>query len=716
MAEASKQKETGTPSLAARLGQVRAGIRQDLEVTRHLFRGQPAYVVRDPMTFQSHRLSPSDYEIFVSLVEDKELGEIFAEMVDAGRLAADDEESFYQFIFNLHQLNFLNLPFSNEKLLYRRHVRQKQSRRRQKILGFLFLRIPLVNPDAFLERTLDIGRQLFSRWFFACWVCLMMAAGYVGWVNFPDLTQPIQGVLMAGNLPLMWLTLVGLKVIHELGHAYACKHYGGYVPEMGAFLIVFTPCAYVDATACWGFTRRRDRLVVCLAGMYVESVAAALALFAWALSAPGLVRDLAYNVIVLAGIVTVLFNINPLMRFDGYYVLTDLVEVPNLRAKASRFLAGLAKRALLSIQVPPTPGGFRLRALLFGFGTCAFCYRLLIMVSISALLALKIPIIGLGVAGLVLGMTVYGMVVRLVKYLWHSEETAPVRVRAVALSLVVLTLVPAGLLFAPMPIAVRADGVLGQAQERVVRTGADGFVARIDCQPGDRVSAGQVLAQLEHDAYAERVARAQALVDAADIRSVAFAPTDPARAQQEKIQGDIGRRLLAMQRRKVAELTVRTDVQGMIIDALGPTETGLFLRKGQPVATVASGDWQLRVLLSEQEMADAQPTEGDEVEVRSRSVPGRTWRGVVERVAPAGFNSVDLLPLTHVGGGQIAVDPQTQRTQQPYFEVEIKVEADEPASFLHGATCRVRFPAGYDTIGRRAVRKVIRFVNRVSQG
>ena len=128
-------------------------------------------------------------------------------------------------------------------------------------MGFLFLRVPLWNPDAFLDRTVGLAKSLFSRPAFLFWALLLLSAGVILIRRWGELTEPLQGLLAAGNLPLMWITLVVLKVFHEFGHAYACKHYGGQVPEMGAYLIVFTPCAYMDATASWGFTSKRERLM-----------------------------------------------------------------------------------------------------------------------------------------------------------------------------------------------------------------------------------------------------------------------------------------------------------------------------------------------------------------------------------------------------------------------------------------------------------------------
>lgn len=702
-------------SYADRLRNVRVGTRQDLTVTRHLFRGEPSYVVTDPMTLQNHRLSPADYAIFVAIDRRRELQEIFEELVKGDALLPEDEERFYQFIFRLHELGFLSLPFSDDKLLYRRYVRQKQQRLKQQVTGFLFLQIPLINPDTFLERTLPYAKHIFSRWFFAMWVCLVAVAGFVAFKSFHQLLQPIQGVLLPQNLPMMWLTLIVLKLFHEFGHAYATKYFGGYVPEMGAYLIVFTPCAYVDATACWGFTRKRDRLIVCLAGMYVESIFAAVAVLVWSVTDPGRLHDLAYNIILLASVITVLFNINPLMRFDGYYVLSDLVEIPNLRQRATRYTASVAKRIFLSMRTAMPACGFRLRAFLLGFGIASSVYRVLIMIGLATVVAYKIPGAGLVLGGLVVGGTLLGMLLRLTRYLWYAEETAPVRNRAVILSAVLLIGVPGMVLLVPIPSSVRADGVFERTGDRVIRSRVDGFIRSIRIRPGDHVVPGEVLAELENDTLAERMAEVSAAIEASSIRRRVFEVDDLAKAMQEEERLLVLRKELERRRRDEADLNVRATTHGAITDCLRPTDLGRYVQRGDPVASVASGTWQVRAILAEDEMAASRPRIGESVEIRSRVQPGKPIRGHITRITPAASRTITSEALTHVGGGSVAVDPETAEAAQPYFEITVDTELTESPFLRHGMVCQLRFESGLETVGTKIRRRLIRFMDLVSQ-
>ncbi|MBI4719594.1 MAG: biotin/lipoyl-binding protein [Planctomycetes bacterium] len=714
------------PSLASRLRSVRVGTRQDLEVSRHVFRGTPAYVVRDPITFDSQRLSAADYEVFCRIDASRTLGEIFTELVRRGSAAPEDEEPFYRFVMNLHGLGFLHLPIADEKLLYRRYRLKERSRRRQKLLGILFLRIPLWDPSAFLERTVRYARPLFTRTAFVAWLALMAAAAFVVVRRWHDLAQPLQGLLAARNLAAMWLTLIGLKIFHEFGHAYACKHYGGHVPEMGVYLILFTPCAYMDATASWGFTRKLHRIIVCLAGMYVESIIAALAVFAWAATGPSPLNSLAYNVIFLASAVTVLFNINPLMRYDGYYILSDLTEVPNLRARSSRHLLTMAKRRLLGLvdgeERPPR----RLAALLLGYGVAAAIYRVSLLLAIAALLASKMFLVGAGLALLYLGGAMISAVRRLMTYLWHSPETVPVRRRAVALGIVALGAIPAALVLVPLPRHVYARGVVAAERETTVRTREPGLARRLALTWNQRVEAGQVLAELDGDEPLERIAQAQAQVRFAETRRDALRPVDAAQALQEEERLIAYRQALEEGRRRLERLNIRAPAGGRVVSCIRPSQTGMYLNEGAPIATLAAGHWRVRAILPEEAFVAAAPRVGQTVEFRAAGTAGHAHSGRIAEILPAGSRIVALPALTQLGGGRIAVTPEGYEAAEPYFEVVVDLGVDcsaddEPAGgsaagcLRYGMTGTVRLAGPAEPLAAGALRRVHRFVNRLRQ-
>lgn len=701
------------PRAAEKLRGVCVGLREDLEVSRHTFRGQPAYVVRDPITFQSQKLDPGDYAVFCRITSEQSLGATFDALVEEQRLTLEDEDRFYEFIIALHTLGFLRLPLSDDRMLFKRHMLREQIRRREKLSNILFLRIPVWNPNAFLDRTIGVMRPMFSRWAFGAWALLLTAATYVAFRNWQELIDPIAGLLVADNLPLLWLTLIGLKVFHEFGHAYACKHYGGHVPEMGIFLILFTPCAYVDATASWGFPKKRHRLFVSLAGMYVEMALAAVAVIVWAVTTPSLVNAIAHNVIFLASAVTVLFNVNPLLRYDGYYILCDLLEVPNLRARSSQCLLDQMKRVLLGIAAPSEPGGRRLTGILCGFGIAAALYRMTLMVAITAILASKMFVVGLLVGGILIGRTLVSLALKMTRYLWYAEETVSRRVRAVALSLIVLLLAPAGMMWIPIQSSVQAAGVTRRAQEVVVRAAAPGFVARVPVEPGETPDRDLPLVELENEQVAEQLLDAQAKLRASHIRADAYRLDRPDKLSEERAAFASLRAIREQADERARLLTVTAPITGQVVQCLSDSDLGRFLQEGDPVATIGSGGWHVRTVLTAEQLASCAPRVGMPITFRPAHDPARAMEGRVVQVVPAGSHTVSVEALTHLGGRAIAVDPTTHRAREPYFEVTAALTGVPPDAMHTGLTGELRLKGKREPIGVALLRRVVRFWNNL---
>jgi putative peptide zinc metalloprotease protein len=327
----------------------------------------------------------------------------------------------------------------------------------------------------------------------------------------------------------MWILLALLKVVHEAGHGYAVRTFGGTVPETGVSLILFTPCAYVDASASWAFTSRLRRIIVCLGGMYFESWIAGLALLVWCFSEPGPVQALAYQTMVLASITTVGFNINPLLRFDGYFILSDLLQVPNLRQAANEHAQRLLRRVFLGFDSGGRTWGPVLGPTLVAWSFGAAFLRIGIVLGICAIIALKFPIVGL-LGALAYGAgTVIGTLVKCLGYLWFAKETAPVRVRAVAVGALLLV-VPALLIAWPLPRTVRATGIIEPERWVVLNAPEAGEVRGLALQPGDGVGAGDPIVTLASAAVVDELAIASAALKAAEVEREQAELRDPAAA------------------------------------------------------------------------------------------------------------------------------------------------------------------------------------------
>ncbi len=701
------------PTLAERLQDVQAGLRPDLEICRHLFRQVPSYAVRNPITFQTHSFSASDYQILIALDRAKPLGEVFRDLVQAHQLEDGQKENFYSFILNLHQLGFLNLPITDGQALYERFQKRRVRERQAKMAGFLFWRIPLINPDVLLERTMRFAAPLFSRTAFLAWLGLMAICGGILWKRWDAFLEPLQTILVTKNLVGLWILLVGLKIVHEFGHAYACKWFGGKVPEMGAFLVCFTPCAYVDASAAWGFPSKKQRIIVSLAGMYVELFVAGIALLLWNATGPSMTHSLAHQTVTLASLVTVGFNLNPLMKYDGYYILSDLVEIPNLRQKSVAEVQSVCRRWLLGLHSATGPFPLGGRILLFIYGVAASIWKITLVLAICAGIALKIYILGILMALFYGGMTIWSVVSKFVRYLFTSSETAPVRTRAVVLGLLVLVALPAAIALIPLPKPIDAYGVVATADQQCVYAQTSGFLQCSQRTDGQPVEANSQLYTLANNQTLAMAARVRAQLDYLQLQAESQLEVEPVSSVTTLERAEQARKELDQAEKNVGHLLVRTPITGTMVDSTAARSTGQFIRQGDRIATILAGAWIVRSLVTAADFADIQPHPGQKVHIRWLGDTAETHSGTITQVAAAGSDLITTPTLTQIGGGTIAVSPQTMAAAEPFFEITVELD-DPPEEWVrHGMTAQIGFSGKPQTIGQRLYRSVLKFMNKL---
>ncbi len=279
---------------------------------------------------------------------------------------------------------------------------EKADRRRliQRLRSPLAVRVPLFDPDRLLGVTLPLVRPLFGASGFVAWLALVLTGLVLAVLHWPELTSDVTDrVLATENVALIMCVYPVVKSFHELGHAYATKVWGGEVHEVGVMLLVFIPVLYVDASASAAFRQKHRRIIVGAAGIMVEMALAAVALIVWVHAAPGLGRTVAFNVILIGGVSTLLFNGNPLLRFDGYYIFSDLIGIPNLATRGNAYVFYLIQKHLFKIDGLDNPvTGPGEPKWLACYSVLSFIYRLAVSVGIALFLSAKMLVVGVVMA------------------------------------------------------------------------------------------------------------------------------------------------------------------------------------------------------------------------------------------------------------------------------------------------------------------------------
>ncbi len=699
--------------LVSKLADVCIDTRSDLKISRHLFQGTPSYVVHDPIRFQSHRFSQNDYEILSSIQEEFTLAEIFQRLVKSGTLDQSDEGGFYRFVLNLQMRGLLSLPITNSQHLYDSYVARTTASKKFSPLKLLFLKIPLVNPNQFLDRTAWIFKPMFSKPFFVLWLMMAMASLFVLVTRWDEFFLPFSSLLATRNLIIVGCVLTALKIWHEFGHAYACKIKGGDVPDMGAIFIVSLPCAYVDVSSSWCFTRKRDRIMVGLGGIYFESIAAMIALFIWAVTGPSVINSAAQFTVIMATLTTVLFNANPLMKFDGYYILSDVVGIPNLRDRSTAQIKALAKRFALGLKVDTESRSRREACWLTMYGIGAFFYQIWLMLSISIMVASQFFLLGIGMAATYVGSTIVGAIKVSTIYLWRSPECSHVRTRAICLSLFLLAGLP--LLFSTLsvPGGTLVNGQLAHENEQVVRAPANVFVKSIEVAPGQSVADSQPIMSLDSFQLQEQFDLAVATETLAQKQYWAAQNSDVSVKKSGHIQLVNARKQLETVKNIHQQLDVTADHEGRVTRIIPPTEIGNFYPAGSELARIGNGGQVIRILMTEEQFNSANPRLEQVATCRFATRPGTSYRGTIILVEPAGSRTIDLPNLTHMAGGDIVVNPTNQQAFLPYFEVVLKLDQEVPETVVSGSLAKVRLGRKYESMTAFCLRQSRKFLTKL---
>jgi putative peptide zinc metalloprotease protein len=572
-----------------RVAMLKPRLRSHAQIHRHLYRGQRWYVLQDHAAQRFHRFSPEAY-FLIGLMDGWRTVQDIWESASA-RLGDDapTQDETIQLLTQLHAADVLqcNIPPDTTELLLR-YDRQRRRTWQSQLLSPLFWRFPLCDPERLLQRCLPVVQPCFSTAGALLWLAIVGTALGLTAVHWRDLTADVvDRILTPQNMVVLWLIYPLVKGLHEFGHAFATRVYGGEVHEMGVMLLVLMPLPYVDASAASAFGSKWQRLVVGAAGMLVELFLAALALFVWLNVEPGTVRVVAYNVMFIAGVSTVLFNGNPLLRYDGYYILADYLELPNLRARVQAYLTYLSERYLFGRrEAEPEAATVGERAWFVGYATASFVYRLVVLMAVTLFIANRFFFVGVVLA---LGGVVAWSVVptaRLLAYLGTSPRLRRVRLRAVGVTAAIVAVLVGMVGWVPVPLRSRAEGVIWVPERAIVRASVHGFIEQVVAQPGSWVRRGDVLIVCRDPTLDTRVTVLEHRLRELRTRHTVQWLENPAQAELVKEEIAVLEENLARARERVAELTIHSRADGTFVVPQVQDLPGQFVRQGAQLAYV----------------------------------------------------------------------------------------------------------------------------------
>jgi len=664
------------------------------------------YVLQDAATARYHRFTPSAYFVMGLMDGVRTVDAIWDVANEEFGDDAPTQDEIIRLLGELHASDALQCdvpPDSAE--LFRRYERDRLTKLKRRLLSPLALRIPLVDPEKMLSRFVPFARPLFGWTAVVIWFIVVGSAVVLAISHWPDLTNNLSDrVLNANNLLLLWFIFPFVKLLHELGHAFATKIWGGEIHEMGISLLVLTPVPYVDASAASAFPEKRRRIAVSAAGMMVELFVAALALFVWLNVESGMVSAIMFNVMLIGGVSTLFFNANPLLRFDGYYILADLIEIPNLGGRAQQYLGYLCQRYVFGVETAESPVTAKGEPKWFLFyGVAAFIYRLFVTFFIVLFVASKFFVVGLILAEFAVLTQVILPLAKQIGFLFTSPKIGRRRFRALGVTGLFVVMTATAVFYVPVPFWTRVEGVVWLPEHSQVRAGSDGTVAQLLTEPATDVAPGAALVALEDPFLDAELAVLDARLREIDATYHATVKEDRVEAELVAEERDTIRAERDRALEKSENLVVRSPATGQFVVADPANLPGRFLHKGELIGYVAARpDANVRVVVTQSDiLLIRQRTVGVEVKLASR--PQQTLNAVIDREVPAAQYLLPSRALGAEGGGRIAVDPADEegtRALEKVFQLDLAFENEPPSSYF-GERVHVRFAHGDLPLGRQ---------------
>jgi len=692
-----------------RVSGLKPALRAHTKVHRHTYRGALWFVVQDLAAGRVHRFTPSAYRIISMMDGHRTINDIWQTVDDELGDDAPTQDDFVQLLAKLHAADLLRVETpADTKELFRRYQQRRRQGLKQRFMNPMSLRFALLDPDRLLNRLLPLVRPIFSGAGLAVWGAVVGLALMLVGMHWSELTENVSDrVLSAQNLFLLWLVYPLIKLVHELGHGLAVKRWRGEVHEMGIMLLVLAPVPYVDASAAAAFTDKRKRMLVGAAGIMVELFVAALAMFVWLAVEPGVVRSIAFNLMLIGGISTVVFNGNPLLRFDAYYVLADWLDMPNLAARSNKFIGYLMKRYVFGMEnaeSPATDPGER--PWLGGYAVLSYVYRLIVLFGIVMFISAKFFIVGILLAIWAIGMQIVLPLVKQVLFLLADPQLSRQRPRAIATVGATCLLAIAAVVWVPLPLSTYAQGVVWAPDQSEVRAGADGVVAQLLTLPDAAVDAGAPLLELADPLLSYRVRILEADVREAEARYYALRTSEP--VQAAIVMDEIGtiREDLALARTRLEALTVRSRATGNFLVEQPRDLVNRYVRNGDLIGYIGDkSNGRVRVAVTQDDIGLIRERT-DAVWVRLIEQIDEPVKASVTRAVPAAMDRLPSPVLGTMGGGPVPTDPgdsEGLRTLDNVFHIELEIPKTIPRI---GGRAYVRFDHGAEPLARQAYRRL----------
>jgi len=709
-------------------------LRADLIIIKQFYEGRTFYVVKDPISLQYFRLTAEDYFLATLFDGRRTMAQVRAAYVERFphlRLDYSDEEideRVSRFANDLGLLQFLSVQGSRLKPRYdamKKTKKQSKGGFYKLVNSVFFARFSVFDPDKLFGRMAKPIWWIWTKQSLWISISMVIAAIFVVYQKYDATGALMSRFFSVNNIALIWITTIIIKSIHELGHGLTCKHFGGEVHEVGVMLLVFTPYFFVNVSDSWVLPDRNKRILISAAGIYVELVLASLATFLWAVVQPGPFQQILWNIMVIASISTLIFNANPLMRFDGYYIMTDWIEVPNLSTKSRSFIGYQVKRLIFgsdyedaSMARLPLPR--RRFGLFYFYAVASYLYGYFVIYKLARYMGPHLAPFGL--QKFATWFSVSALTAWVVMPFWSFMKSLQLtredwrpggRLRRLGLvgggALAIFIV----LCFLPHQLVVKRNVAVELASPEAIRPDIEGFIEQIYVKEGDKVPPGGALALLSNrDVEQDLVqAKAQLAVAQANIQR-SLAADQPGELREAQAIAARMQKRFADAQQNVDHLTLRSALGGTVLTHDLQLQLYRRLHLNEVFCEVAPLD-SMRIVIPLNEKQVRWIHKGQSVDIKAYAYPGATLHGTIaaDPVILIGEDMPAAFSARRHGDVPTAFDRLGKEVPlERTFEAEIQVD-NRDGLLRQGMTGRAKIEAGRYPWGRLVLQSFLDLVS-----
>ena len=689
-------------------------LRPDLVIQPQFYEGMTHYVIKDPIGLKYFRFKVEEYFLLEQFDGKNTLQDVKRSFERKYRPQTISVDDLIRFASQLHEAGLAMVDTTEQgKVLIARRRKNRWKRIWQFLANIMYIKIPIIDPERLLTRMYPWFRWIYTPWFITASVGLMLSALTLvvsQWTTFQTKLPEFQSFFNWRTIIYFWCSLGIVKVIHEFGHGLTAKHFGGEVHEMGMLFLVMTPALYCDVTDSWLLPSKWKRIWISAAGIYVECFLAACATFVWFNTEEGLLNSLMLATMFICSVNTILFNANPLLRYDGYYVMADYLEIPNLRVKSTQFFAYLFQEKVMGLEIPVQSYMPRSRRALFViYAIASFGYRWVVTFSILFFLSKFLEPYGLKsisymlmtfAAGSMIGMPLFNIV----KFVRQPGRMRKVKKARTAGFFAGVGVVTALVLLIPTPLRVQGTLRLTTAKPAVIYPETPGRLVTMNFRDGDEVKAGQVIAALSNlelqREYRSKLGEVDTYQSKAANYRMSSNIVDARLAQQAEEHAGMLEDTVAKYDEQIGKLTMVAARDGRVMGLPHPETIGQWVKPGKPFCEVGDPRKLEAHLILDQ--ADI-----DLIDVNRRAwvkIYGDSERTIRSYVGEVSQRNREEIPaeLSNLAGGEVATkqDPKTgsPKPLTPVFEIVIPVDNADLA-LLPGTRGFAKIDGGHAPLG-----------------